>query len=60
MYKKIVADLENIGVRAGKTFVQAFIASLAVTGFQLTKAALVAAASAGVSAVWNAVLASQK
>lgn len=51
---------KDIAVRALKTFIQAFIASLAVatqTDFSNYKAILVAAVSAGVSAVWNSLLA---
>lgn len=53
-------QLKDIAVRAGKTFIQAFIASLAVatqTDFSNYKAVLIAAVSAGVSAVWNSLLA---
>ena len=53
-------QLKDIAVRAGKTFIQAFIASLAVatqTDFSNYRAVLIAAASAGVSAAWNSLLA---
>lgn len=53
-------QLKDIVVRAGKTFIQAFIASLAVatqTDFSNYKAVIIAATSAGVSAVWNLLLA---
>lgn len=53
-------QIKDIAVRAGKTFIQAFIASLAVatqTDFSNYKAVLIAAVSAGVSAVWNSLLA---
>lgn len=53
-------QLKDIAVRAGKTFIQAFIASLAIatqTDFSNYKAVLIAATSAGVSAVWNLLLA---
>lgn len=52
-------DIKDILVRAGKTFVQAFIATLTVanlTDNDSIKAALVAALAAGVSAVWNSVI----
>lgn len=51
LVKKFLAN--DIVERAIKTFVQAALATLAVTGFQLNKAVLVAAAAAGFSAVWN-------
>lgn len=44
----------NVVERAVKTFVQAFLATLLVSGTQFTRASLVAALSAGISAVWNA------
>ncbi len=53
-------QIKDIAVRAGKTFIQAFIASLAVatqTDFSNYKAILIAAVSAGVSAAWNSLLA---
>jgi len=43
----------NVVERAAKTFVQAFVASLLVTGIQFTKATLTAALAAGASAAWN-------
>lgn len=53
-------DLLNndIVVRAAKTFVQSFLATLAVgvatvSDFQSAKALLVAAVAAAISAVWN-------
>lgn len=52
--------LKDIAVRAGKTFIQAFIAALAVANvsdFNSLKAGVIAAAAAGVSAVWNTVIA---
>lgn len=49
--KKVLAN--NVVERAVKTFVQAFVASLAVSGFQVSKTVLIAAGSAGLSAVWN-------
>lgn len=56
-------QLKDIVVRAAKTFIQAFIASLAVatqTDFSNYKAIIIAATSAGVSAVWNLLLAANK
>lgn len=50
---------KDILVRACKTFVQAFLAAWLVTGNELSKTALVGAAAAGVSAVWNFVLATK-
>jgi len=49
-------DVRDILVRAIKTFVQAFLASLTVaqvTDTETLKAALVAGVAAGISAVWN-------
>jgi hypothetical protein len=49
-------DIKDILVRAIKTFVQAFLASLTVaqvTDTETLKAALVAGVAAGISAVWN-------
>lgn len=54
------AQLKDIAIRAGKTFVQAFIAALAVANvsdLNSVKAAVIAAVAAGVSAVWNSLLA---
>lgn len=51
--------MKDILVRAAKTFVQAFIATLAVanmTDNDSVKAAVVAAVAAGVSAVWNTLI----
>lgn len=51
--------MKDILVRAAKTFVQAFIATLAVanmTDNDSIKAALVAGVAAGVSAVWNTLI----
>lgn len=53
-------QVKDIAVRASKTFLQAFIASLAVatqTDFSNYKAVLIAAVAAGVSAAWNSLLA---
>ena len=54
----------DIAVRAFKTFVQAFLASVAVAVVNVhdittAKAALIAAVAAGVSAVWNFVVATR-
>lgn len=43
----------DVTVRAAKTFAQAFVAALMVTGFKLDTATLTAAGAAGLSAVWN-------
>lgn len=54
------ATFKDIAVRAGKTFIQAFIAALAVANFtdqSNYKAVLIGAVSAGVSAAWNSALA---
>ncbi len=51
--------MKDILVRAGKTFIQAFIATLAVatiTDNDSMKAALIAGIAAGVSAVWNTLI----
>lgn len=44
---------KDILIRAGKTFAQAFIASLTVAQGDSVKAILISAVAAGVSAVWN-------
>lgn len=54
-------DWTDIAIRAGKTFVQAFVAALILpvaSVFDLAswKAAVVAAVAAGVSAAWNVIL----
>lgn len=54
----------DIVVRAFKTFVQAFLATLAVAVVNVhdittAKAALVGAVAAGISAVWNFILATR-
>lgn len=43
----------DVVVRALKTFVQAFLATWGITGYGFSKDALVAAAAAGISAVWS-------
>lgn len=48
--------MKDIAIRAAKTFVQAFLAAWALSGNQLTKTALIAAAAAGISAAWNFVI----
>lgn len=44
---------KDILIRAGKTFAQAFIASLTVAQGDSIKAILISAVAAGLSAVWN-------
>ena len=46
-------QIKDIVIRAVKTFIQAFLAAWAITNYQLTKVALLAAVAAGVSAVMN-------
>ena len=53
--------MNDITIRAFKTFIQAFLATLAVSVATVSdtntaKAALVGAVAAGVSAAWNAIL----
>lgn len=48
--------MKDIAIRAGKTFVQSFLAAWALSGNQLNKTALVAALAAGISAAWNFVV----
>ena len=53
--------MKDITIRAAKTFVQAFLATLAVSVATVNdvptlKAAVVGAAAAGISAVWNYVV----
>lgn len=43
----------DVVVRAAKTFIQAFLATWGITGYAFGKDALVAAAAAGMSAVWS-------
>lgn len=43
----------DVTVRALKTFVQAFLATWGITGYGFTKDTVVAAAAAGISAVWS-------
>lgn len=45
--------MQDIVIRALKTFVQAFLATWALTNYQLERAALIGALAAGISAVWN-------
>lgn len=54
-----VTDWKDVAVRATKTAVQVFIASVPVNVFlsgdaDVIKSAVIAAASAGLSVVWNA------
>jgi hypothetical protein len=46
-------DYKDIALRAGKTFVQAFLAALAVADEPLSKTALIGACAAAVSVTWN-------
>lgn len=46
-------DYRDIGIRAVKTFVQAFVAVLLVADEPFKTEVLVAGVGAGVSAVWN-------
>lgn len=48
-----IMDYRDLFERAAKTFVQAFLAAWALSGNQVSKTALVAAAAAGISAGWN-------
>lgn len=58
------AKLKDIGIRAGKTFLQAFLGSisvetlLAATDRSVWRSVLISAAAAGISAVMNLVIAS--
>lgn len=49
-------DYKDIAVRSAKTFIQAFVATWVVTQDPFSQAGLVAAAAAGVSAIWNTVI----
>ena len=58
-------DYKDVLVRSLKTFAQAFFGALAVSvagvvDWNTGKAALIAAASAGIAAAWNAVLQAKK
>ena len=61
-----IEKLKDIAVRAAKTFLQAFIASIPVDaallagGWNVWRAALMSAAAAGISAVMNFILAALK
>jgi len=55
MKKNSSINLQDVWVRARKTFIQAFIPALPATG-ELTTTGLIAAGAAAASAVWNAVL----
>ena len=54
--KAVEVNVKDVVVRAVKTFVQAFLATWALTNNELTKVAFVGAFAAGVSAVWNVAL----
>lgn len=54
-------NYKDVLIRAAKTFVQAFLATLAtavagVTDIDTARAALIGAGAAGVAAVWNLIL----
>jgi hypothetical protein len=53
--KNLVSKLvkNDVVVRAFKTFVQAFVATLLITDAPLSKTALVGAGAAAFSATWN-------
>ena len=59
-------ELKDISIRAGKTFLQAFIASIPVdaallgSGWNVWRSVLLSAAAAGVSAVMNFALSALK
>lgn len=57
-FKKILT--RDLAVRAFKTFVQAFVASLLLLDDPFTKQALIAALAAGLSALWNIALGFRK
>ena len=58
------AKIKDIGIRAGKTFLQAFLGSisvetlLAASDRSIVRSVLISAAAAGISAVMNLVIAS--
>lgn len=52
--------MKDVVNRALKTFVEAFLASWALTGNAMTKNAIVGAAAAAIAAVWNAILQTKK
>jgi len=53
MTKRTKNQLKDIAVRAFKTFLQAFIASLVLVDDPLEEQALIGALAAGLSALWN-------
>lgn len=61
--EKLRSKWKDIAIRAGKTFLQAFLASLTVDaaslagGWNVWRAALISAAAAGISAVMNLAIA---
>ncbi len=60
VFARIADELDDIAFRAAKTFVQSAAAVLLATNQPLSKAALVAALAAGISAVWNSLKAAKK
>lgn len=60
------AKWKDIGIRAGKTFLQAFLAEITIDTAMMTadrsvwRSVLLAAAAAGISAVMNAAIAALK
>jgi hypothetical protein len=50
---KLSPQQKDIVVRAAKTFIQAFLATWAVTSFDFQKGALIGAIAAGISATMN-------
>lgn len=52
--------MNDIIIRALKTFAQAFLASWSISGFAIEKDIAVAALSAGISAAWNILLTNSK
>lgn len=57
------AKIKDAGIRAAKTFAQAFLGAMVIDGTMLTadwtvwRSMLLAATAAGISAVWNLLLA---
>lgn len=52
----VVTEVKTVAVNAAVTFVQAFVAAWALTGYQLDKAAVGGAIGAGLSLVWNTII----
>lgn len=48
--------MKDVVIRASKTFVQAALATWAVTNYSFEKTAILAAVAAGISAIWNVVV----